>query len=292
MRLLDFFFALRPLVLVPAWTFFLLGAAAGTDPFPAIRAAALTLVLCGGYLVNQIVDFETDRLNDKGFFLQRGIFTRRAYGVAASLFVVSGLTLALGFRESPLQVLVAAVLVLAYSVPPLRLCARPGADLLANAAGYGVLAPWIGAGSAPLPAPVAVACALAVGAVFVHTTLLDAEGDRRTGKRTTGVVLGPRAARGLATVLAFGAAAASGFAVRDAEFIGLASASFLLAVLCLANAVAAHRVSSRTVCTAASAAFALAACVLWPAFALILVALTVMTRWYYRRRFSLAYPSL
>ena len=55
-----------------------------------------------------------------------------------------------------------------------------------------------------------LATTCSVGAVFLHTTLLDVDGDRRDGKITSGVWLGERRTRVLAAVLATTALAAAG----------------------------------------------------------------------------------
>jgi chlorophyll synthase len=289
MRVLDFFFALRPLVLVPAWSFFVLGwAAAGGAPFPWLRFALLSLVLCGAYLVNQIVDLETDRINGKGFFLQRGIFTPRFYAWAATLFIAASCGIAFVLDASPRAIAVAAALGLAYSMPPLRLAARPGLDLAANAAGYGIVAPWIGAGDALPPARLLAAAALAVAAVFLHTTLLDLEGDRRTGKRTSGTVLGLRGARAGALLCSLAAVALAHGSAPQPQWI----ATCVLAPLTAAAMVLPHPSGSRLVCVAGTAAFALAAAFLQPIFGAAVVVLVLATRVYYRQRFALAYPAL
>ena len=292
MRLLDFLFAIRPLVLVPAWSFFLLGAAAAPDDSSRtwLRLALFTLAMIGVYLVNQIVDLESDRINDKGFFLQRGIFTPRQYAGAAVASLALALGVAAATENAPGLLAVAVGLGLAYSVPPVRLAARAGLDLGANAAGYGLLAPWLGAGagtSAPGTAFLA-STTLAVAAVFMHTTLLDLEGDRRTGKRTIGLVLGPGRSRALAALLAVLAAiAAIASADRD-----LGVAAGVLAVGSAAAAFRPARVSSRSVCVGGTAVYALAAAAAWPLFAAAVLALALATRIYYARRFGMRYPAL
>ena len=312
MRLVDFFFALRPLVLVPAWSFFLLGWEAaradrgGDLDFPGLRFLLFTLLMAGVYLANQVADYESDRLNAKGFFLQRGIFTRAQYVWVAAVFVVVSLEFAWIHGESMLLFGAAAALGLAYSVPPLRLAARPGADLVANALGYGGVALLLGAGwpspgpwddlrlqelpkVLPLWWPRAAAAALAVAAVFLHTTILDLDGDRRTGKRTTGVALGMTRSRAAAAAAGLGAAIV---AARLEIFAPLRIACAALAALGVAALVRPQWVSSRCVCVGATAGFALAAGVQAPAFLAGLLVLAVATRIYYRKRFALAYPSL
>lgn len=199
---------------------------------------------------------------------------------------LGGWVLALAAREAPVRIAAAAALVLAYSIPPLRLSSRAGFDLVANAAGYGVLAPWTGAGNHPLPVAFGVAGALAVGAVFVHTTLLDLLGDRKTGKRTLGVVLTTGAARTVAMLLA----APTPVLLHRAGW-PVAGAAGATALLCVAAAVAPARCTSRTVCVAASTAFALAAAAAWLPFGPALAGLALGTRLYYRRRFGLTYPA-
>jgi chlorophyll synthase len=291
MRVLDFFFALRPLVMIPAWSFFVLGwAAAGgaATAFPALRFGLLSLVLCGAYLVNQIVDRESDRINAKGFFLQRGIFAPRTYAWAAAACLVVGCGAAWVFDAAPQRTALAALLGLAYSTPPVRLAARPGFDLAANALGYGVLAPAIGAGDVRLPVLLLAAGALAVAAVFLHTTILDLDGDRRTGKRTSGTALGVRAGRGVAAVCALAGAAAAWGAAPAPQRV----ATLVLAALTLAAALAPRRVASRAVCVAGTGVFALAAAVACPPFGIAVMGLVIATRIYYRRRFALAYPAV
>ncbi|UCE02551.1 MAG: UbiA family prenyltransferase [Candidatus Latescibacterota bacterium] len=296
MRLLDFLFALRPLVLVPAWSFFILGWGLLGDAvaFPPDRFLFLSLVLAGVYLVNQVVDFESDRINRKGFFLQQGIFTRRLYVAAAGVLLGAGIAGAVVRDAFPALVVASAFIGLAYSLPPLRLSARPGFDLLANAAGYGLIAVLLGAGrealaSAALRSWVAVPAAsfLAVAAVFLHTTVMDLDGDRRTGKRTSGVLLGRERCVRLAAACGVAATAAA-----------LTSATPVLIVACAATAalaiLAVVRPSfpSRAVCVGSTILFVLAAALFAPLFLVAIAALALATRLYYRRRFALAYPAL
>jgi 4-hydroxybenzoate polyprenyltransferase len=268
----------------------------GVEPFPTLRFVLLSVVLAAAYLVNQVVDAESDRLNDKGFFLQRRIFTPRLYVVAASVSLVVALGVGLWQEESPRLLLAAAALGLAYSLPPLRLSGRAGFDLLANALGYGGVALLLGAGSLQLPGGITsapwgarlAACMLAVAAVFLHTTVLDLEGDRRTGKRTSGVALGPARTRAAAAALGIAAAVVALFA----EATVLLGATLLLVLGVVAACLWPRRVGSAAVGVGGTAVFALAAGVGAPAFPLALIVLVGVTRLYYRRRFNLAYPSL
>lgn len=292
MRVLDFFFALRPLVLVPAWSFFLLGhGLGGQETFPALRFVLLSAVLAAVHLVNQVADAESDRINAKGFFLQHGMFSARTYVAVALTTLIFALSAALRWHAAPFLLAAAAGLGLVYSLPPFRCSGRPGLDVLANALGYGALALLLGAGTIhglPRPGPQLAACVLAVAAVFLHTTLLDLEGDRRTGKRTTGVFLGLQGTRVAASLLALVAVVAAALAAAPV----LLGATAVLAVLATLAWLLPAWVGGAAVGVGGTALFALAAGVYEPLFPIVLVFLVVGTRFYYRRRFSLAYPSL
>ncbi len=73
----DYVFLLRPMILIPVWTFFLLGAwhgskAAGSPlPAPALLfgLAIFSCVVGAAYIVNQISDRSTDRETGKLFLV-------------------------------------------------------------------------------------------------------------------------------------------------------------------------------------------------------------------------------
>lgn len=102
----------------------------------------------------------------------------------------------------------------AYSAPPLRLKARPGADVALNAFAVGVLGPlggWVVITGTPngFPWPIAVLSAMAVGALYLATTVVDLDSDRAAGIRTTAVALGRRATAELGFALWAGSAVLS-----------------------------------------------------------------------------------
>ncbi|HMA77425.1 MAG TPA: hypothetical protein VKO43_08955, partial [Candidatus Krumholzibacteriaceae bacterium] len=76
---LDYIFLTRPIILIPVWTFFLLGAYHATDI--AEKSMRNHLLLCGilsftaligaVYIINQITDKETDLANNKLFLIPR-----------------------------------------------------------------------------------------------------------------------------------------------------------------------------------------------------------------------------
>jgi 4-hydroxybenzoate polyprenyltransferase len=303
--------------MIPAWSFFLLGLRSASlyasEPVASRSVAGgllcLTAILACAYLINQVFDRKSDALNDKGHYLTRGIFGTRTVVIMAVLFFAVASTF---FRMSaPAQrpALVAALaLSLFYSLPPLRLCARPVLDLLSNALGYGGVAFAVGF-AAVSPDHLfgwmrAVPYIFLVGATFLHTTILDVDGDRRSGKISTTVKIGVGWSALWSVLLA---AAGTGWAVAvswqaDGDpfapllLIG-GLVGFFVAYLRIRAAVSeetpsmaeVERTSSGAV-QLATALVALAAVVVEYRFAFVLVPLVLLSRYYYRARFGLNYP--
>ena len=151
--------------------------------------------------VNDACDVDGDRMNPRKADspLVRGVLSARAVwrGAAAAAIAAVALSLTVNMAFA-LVVAGALALAWAYSVPPVRLKTRPGADLAANALAVGVvtlLAGWTVTrplGEFPwyvLPQGLLVATAL-----YVPTTLVDADSDRRSGYRTIATTLGDRRA--------------------------------------------------------------------------------------------------
>jgi 4-hydroxybenzoate polyprenyltransferase len=298
LRICDYIFVLRPLILIPAWSFFLIGAQQGPGPngfaLGSVRFfefVSLTSISIVAYLINQIFDRESDEKNNKCFYLWQGIFTVRTLVLLAIVFFFLA---SWAFRRvgEGGQIILLALLVLSllYSLPPVRLCARPFADLIANAVGYGGLAFLLGYGPYPGVWPHAFVHAtpyvLLVAATFVHTAILDREGDEATGKISTAVVLGESASRKLALAL-HALAVVTALADRSAPALIVALVSFPLAgyaFLARTPTAGSFYVQGITLVVA------VAAMIMWPAFAILVVPLVVLSWFYHRRRFGLNYP--
>jgi len=303
--LADRFFLLRPLVVIPALTFFLLGYAEALlrrpDSWPGhpglghpwVGLVSYGLLMASVYVVNQIYDAESDRSNEKLFLIPRGIVsTREAWGVAAALMLLG---LAGGARCGQVTMLLfgaSFALGMAYSIPPLALKRLFPFDLAANAIGYGILAFVTGWSVAKSPGLRALAVseplALCVGAVFTLTAVQDREGDERSGFRTTGVVLGVK--RGALLALVLMAAAIPLSFMLDNRFV-LVGAVIAMPFFVYAWVRRDER-SVRIAYRASSAIFVLIVGLGFPYFLLTVVALMGLARLYYSRRFSLGYPTL
>jgi 4-hydroxybenzoate polyprenyltransferase len=303
--LADRFFLLRPLVIVPALTFFLLGYAEALlrrrEAWPGhpglghpwLGLVSYALVMASVYVVNQVYDAESDRANEKLFLIPRGIVSKReAWAIAAALMVLG---LAGGARCGHTTMFLfglSFVLGMAYSVPPLALKRVFPFDLAANAIGYGMLAFVTGWSVAASPGLKAVAMseplALCVGAVFTLTAVQDRKGDERSGFRTTGVTLGLGRGPLLALVLMAVAIPLSFMLDNRFVLVGAAVSTPFFVYACARRDDRSVRVAYR----ASSAVFILMVGFAFPYFLLMVLALMGLARLYYSRRFSLGYPTL
>jgi 1,4-dihydroxy-2-naphthoate octaprenyltransferase len=298
LRICDFIFVLRPVILIPAWSFYLVGTAEGARTNPlnggipsSATALSLTAILVSAYLLNQIFDKESDEKNNKCLFLARGIFTVRALvilGVTSFLSASYGYHHVAGLQKAPL--LAALILAFAYSLPPLRLCARPFLDMLANAVGFGGIAFVLGFGvfdpSRAAAFRASMPYVLLVAATFLHTTILDLEGDRGSGKKSTTVLIGPSASRVAAVVLH---ASSFGLALwaKSLTAAVVTGVSFPVTLYALWRTQTAF---SSVVVQANTLIVSVAAVVFWPAYLVVIVPLIALSRFYHQRRFGIIYP--
>lgn len=255
--------------------------------------ALFLLVAAVAFVVNQILDVESDTINKKAFILPaRAVSRIEALGLAIVLCVI--LAILLRGRDAFLVWLVIAGLALglAYSVPPARLKARPIADLLANVAGFG----WIGfvmgwmvfADFSGEAARRSVPYALGMTALFLNTCIPDEEGDRAVGDRTTCVVLGKKRT-GLAALVLMCVAGMVAI-VADEPLCAVAALSSVPGLV----AVAVRPVPGNSVVASQLAAIVLLilAGVCAPLLLGIAAVTYVISRLYYAARFGLDYPRI
>ena len=306
MAALDYIFFCRPLLLIPVWTFYLLFVERLYETsllsFEHIFSiTAMTAITAGAYVINQVYDIKTDRINKKlGFFDPPVSLSKRSARALYALLTGAPLFVsAITFRELLIPLIIAALVGWAYSAPPLRAKDRPLAGLLFNALPYSAMVWWgVSVASSGSVAPLfrvsaeealAVAAAFcAVSATYILTTVSDREGDREVGKQTIGAMLTPKTSSLVSAGFAFLALTLAFIG----EFWSVAIAAFFATALAT---VAAVRNSGKTVLLATKAPIlilALAAVYRFPWYGVFLVALIALTRLYYRRRFNMVYPRL
>jgi 4-hydroxybenzoate polyprenyltransferase len=304
LKLLDVLFLIRPPLLCVSSTFFFVGAAAAlrsrTGSYgPSLMLGALPslgaylIIVAVAFTVNQIFDARSDAINRKNFLLPSGLVSRRQALVLVG--VLCALLFALCWERTVMfVVLVVAGLSLAfgYSIPPVRLKARPIADMLANVAGFGwigFLLGWLVFGELGRQALVrSIPYAVSMGAVFLNTCIPDEDGDRAVGDRTTCVAFGARVVSLWALAL-MGLAVVAGIVVDEP----IAVVAALTAIPGFV-AVALRQTAPSSVLASQLAAFVLfaLAAICAPVLAVLGAVTYLGSRLYYRRRLRIGYPRL
>lgn len=298
LKYLDYLFLIRPVLMPPVWTILLLGHArssqiSGENNLPGLAVLLVTFLVGGVYVLNQIFDIESDRLNQKLFFLAKGYISRKSAVVETILLnSLSVIPVFLISLQLGLLFLLGMIFGFLYSAPPFSLKNRPFGGLILNALAHGNLAFLIGWSMNRSASPQSLLFSLpymfAVAAIYLNTTIPDMEGDRKAGKTTLAVKWGKKNTVVLACCLVAVAMVLS-FLVRDIPFL---LASSLLFPFFVYSALS-NRERQIILATKVSILLlSVAAGIFYPWYFAVLILGFVGTRLYYKARFSLDYPTL
>ncbi len=307
LKSLDYFFVLRPMLFFPGWSTLLAGYLIAwngrillpANHFMAFNYGEIALLLIlfgaamgGSFLLNQIQDIDSDRSNNKLFFLSEKHISKRAAVWEAALLIVFALTLALAIDRILFVAVGAFILITgyAYNYRPFAFKDNPVTSLLANAA-MGWLAFAIGWLAQKSWSTELIFDALPYlffnTALYFFTTLPDVEGDRANNKNTLAVTHG----------VAFVIYCAGGlFAVALLSAIWLSDV-FALTMLVPSLPFFARAVIRRSVEAAVQSTkygilfFAIAVCLKLPFYLLLMIAIFGFTKWFFRKRFNFNYPN-
>jgi 4-hydroxybenzoate polyprenyltransferase len=294
---LDPLFVLRPTLFFPCWTLFLAGARlsdGGHHGFRLIWAVVITGAAMGViYLVNQLRDVGTDRINRKLPYFSREIFSVRAawyevYGLTA--FAILGAALvSWGF----LAIVLAALLITGgmYNYPPFVWKDHPYWGIAAAMIGGGLAFLAGGEAGGGLHGVVMVGMIpylFAFAATSLWTAVPDITGDRAVGKRTFPVEYG------IFPTLLWGCVGVTvsmvlGMLMGD-WVIGWAA---LLSMPLFFYALVTKQV--RWVMLAVKWSIFILALLVgcsYPGFLVLMAGYYLLARVYHRRRFGVIYPSL
>ncbi len=297
MKVLDFIFAARPMLHLPIWTIYLLTLRPlgridfGLPDF--LIVTALSLNAAAAYYINQIYDYQSDLINEKLGFLQKGLLDKnQMIAVAVILWSISVIiSFWVNWGVGVINIIL-IILGLLYSLPPARLKDRPVWGLAANSVGIGVLIPLTAAFLAgKFSGHIVWPCLyffLAVTSAHLMTIIPDREGDVRTGKKTLAFYLSDRKVIGWASIFIFSAILPALF-MMNFFLIGVCLLTFVL----LLTAASLKKTSALLfACKFPIFLLSLLAGYYYPVYLIFLVVLLISTRLYYRRRFGIVYPRI
>lgn len=286
------------MLLLPVWSVYLVVYQLHSGHQPIHVRSALTLIgasllFIGAYFINQLYDFETDRINMKLGFLQRRLIRRSE--MTAAYISVSLVASVLGFIvQYKIGILFILMLILGffYSAPPLRFKDRPVGGLLTNAVAYSLLL--------PLTIPgfmdnfdlrrllIAAYFFSAISATYLLTVIPDCEGDRKVGKITLAALLPDRPIILIGTILLCSALYVS--YIIDHNYLQIITvisiALFLVALIFPRTGVV------PVACKLPILLMSLLAGYYYPVYLIFIIVLLFLTRLYYSRRFGIIYPRL
>lgn len=300
-KIFDSVFLVRPTLMYPIWIFFLAGVWSGrrwttmgsvSTSHAFLIGIGLTLVMASVYILNQIQDAATDRINRKLFLICDGhVSIRKAYTEAfilGPLGVLSGFTA--DFRAGCILSFLLFLAGFIYSFPPARMKDRPIGGLMVNGLGGLIIFTlgWIAAGGEGWIPVRSIAYFGGFAAVMLNTTMPDIKGDRETGKVTFAVKYGVRITVVWALIIEI---MTVGLAYYFKEWIiffpGLSMVPFFIYALSKKKVADVVRATKYTVF-----AMAIAVCMMFPWFVIPIFIIFFGSRLYYRKRFGFNYPNL
>jgi len=304
LNLFDTIFILRPLILIPVWNFLLIGnfLALQKNLFDGKVLFALliyTAIMGGVYILNQITDIQTDRLNKKLFIISEGLISPKFAKIEMFILWILALSLSikLGFVFF-IFMIISLILGVAYSLPPIKLKGRPVLDSLVNGVGYGMInfaVGWV----LHQPADFFMFLRflpyfLSICAVFINTTIADIEGDRKAGETTTGVFFGSEYSSIISTIILIGAI---GTAIYFKDYIPLIPSVISLPIFIYVVYSLFHKKKfSRRILILSfrlpGFIFTIITGYLYPGYFIFLILLFIAMRIYYKYRFGMTYPTL
>lgn len=257
------------------------------------------MLMGGVYILNQITDIETDRFNKKLFILAEQLIPlKNAY---IEMFLLCSISL---FLSSLFGIyffsfaIISLMIGILYSLPPIKLKGRPILDTLSNGIGYGIInfvMGWLMQN--PFEWSIFfrfLPYFLSICAVFINTTIVDIEGDKKSGDITTAVFLGERKSYVLSSLLMVGALY---IAVIQKDLICLIPATISLPLFFYTATYSflSNKINRRMTILSfrlPGLIFTIITCIIYPVIIPFLLMVFISMKIYYKGRFQIDYPTL
>lgn len=311
-KIFDYLFLVRPVLFYPIWTIFLAGfiiarqqenlqfvplwkSIQGSLTLPLFWAffISLTFLMGAVFIINQFTDIYTDQVNEKLFLIANGLVSKSIsiFEVAIFILVAFLISFLTDIQLMLMLLLLFLITGVAYSLPPLLWKDRPHAGLLVNLLGgmLTFLIGWKTVGVLSLAAFLhSLPYVFAIGAVYFLTTIADMHGDEKASKITFAVRYGSHATVRAGIIFEI-ICIVTAVWQRDWLILAPALLTFFFFIRLLRN----DRLTAVIQATHYPILLlSLAVAVYFPFYFLLMTGIFFLSRWYYKRRFQLRYPSL
>ncbi len=295
----DYIFLARPILLVPVWAFFLIGYfKAGGNRFNfnstfLMTIIAYTALMAILYILNQIADSKSDTINQKHLLIAEGIISTKSALIEISVLTIIFVLLCTNLPIiMVLFMIISLILGIIYSFAPFKLKGVGFADFLINGIGYGFVnfsLGWLTVNKiSELMITTSLPYIFAVSAIFVNTTILDIEGDKKCGYKTTGVLLGRVNSARLALLLIVVCIV---LAVINFDYVCLVPALISLPLFFLAGLRGSEQYIKLSIRIGGPLLIIIVG-LIFPYFLLLTLLIFVFLRIYYKKKFGIIYPNL
>lgn len=292
----DYIFLARPVLMLPGWSIILLAYQRSSPDSSTTRKLLLTMLaatlLYGGvYILNQIFDRETDKINRKLFLLSEGYVSVKTAVRQMIFCFVSSLVLSF-YLSQTIGLLFSLMFILNvfYSAPIFSFKSKPVLGWLINAIGFGVLnflVGWCVSSEFSWEAVLfSVPYFLAVSSIYLNTTLLDVEGDRQVNKITWGIKWGQAKTLSVSLVLIL-VTLISAILLKDLPVITTSAVVLILSVRMLVSKKTRDIVLTNKI---SILVLSLWAGYFYPWYLAFLIFGFLATKAYYKYRFQMNYP--
>lgn len=309
-KYLDYFFVLRPTLFFPVWTMSLAGLWAQTrftasslhPSWFAVGALEikilfyeflLTLLMGSVFLINQIEDVESDKLNNKLFLIANGdISISKAYLETIILAVLPVFFLLLTRFELGITLIIAYIVMgWLYSCRPFVFKNKPVGGIIPNVLGFYIVFSygWMINGQPGMDMLYyATPYVLGLLGIYFLTTIPDIEGDRGANKITVAVKYGANNII-ITGLIVNTLAIITAVIMRDLVIV---IPTLLIFPFFVKTAITKSTADVLQTNKFAALFLSLVICYRFPYYLAILLVLYFFSKWYYKARFNINYPSL
>ena len=192
MKILDYFFFTRPVLFFPAWSTMLIISGVLNLNSSILLYVSTALLMGSAFVINQISDIETDKINAKCLFLEKKRISIRA-SVVYSLFLVT-LSLLISYSVGLVNFYVFVVFFIVtgilYNLKPFKFKQYNILGAISNYLMGLLISITVFSDLSEVNIALVLILSLYNFIIYILTTLPDSDGDLKTHKRTVGNVLG------------------------------------------------------------------------------------------------------